>query len=172
MRADLIERLRARADIEAHGAAISSDDPISDVLEEAADALEASLQSGSAGEVDNVAARMWKVEAEESGTPASVAANRTREAFDSQSDELKARWRKFAKAALATPAKAAGGEPEDFGATALRTATEILTYLGFSTEPSQEPGFDRRRDTIARLIEAALPASPSPDGERQPEGDA
>lgn len=49
--------------------------------------------------LDDVAARMWKADAEDSGTPASVAAGRTRGAFDDQSEELKARWRKIAKAA-------------------------------------------------------------------------
>jgi hypothetical protein len=50
--------------------------------------------------VDDVAARLWKADAEDSGTPASVAAGRTREAFDDQSEGLKERWRKFANAAL------------------------------------------------------------------------
>jgi len=49
--------------------------------------------------LDDVAARMWKADAEDSGTPASVAARRTRDAFDDQAEELKARWRKIAKAA-------------------------------------------------------------------------
>lgn len=50
--------------------------------------------------VDDVAARMWRAEAEDSGTPASVLAGRTRAAFDEQAPELKARWRKFARAAV------------------------------------------------------------------------
>lgn len=49
---------------------------------------------------DDVAAAMWKAEAEDSGAPASIPAGRTREAFDDQSEELKARWRKFARAAI------------------------------------------------------------------------
>lgn len=40
---DLIERLEARADIEEHGAAISSDEPISALLREAIAALRAQL---------------------------------------------------------------------------------------------------------------------------------
>lgn len=53
-------------------------------------------------DLDDVAARLWKAEAEDSGTPASVIAGRTREAFDDQSEELKNRWRKFARAAAPT----------------------------------------------------------------------
>ena len=55
------------------------------------------------GEVteDDVAARMWKAEAEDCGAPASVAENRTRAAFDDQASDLKDRWRKFARAAIA-----------------------------------------------------------------------
>lgn len=50
--------------------------------------------------IDDVAAAMWREEAIDSGTPASVAAARTREAFDEQSDSLKDKWRKFAAVAL------------------------------------------------------------------------
>lgn len=49
--------------------------------------------------VDDVAAELWKAEAEDAGAPASIANGRTRDAFDDQSDELKRRWRKFARAA-------------------------------------------------------------------------
>lgn len=52
------------------------------------------------GNVDDVAAAMWRDEAIDSGTPASVAAGRTREAFDEQADQLKHRWRKLSNAAL------------------------------------------------------------------------
>lgn len=51
-------------------------------------------------ELDDLAAVLWRTEAENVGAPASVASGRTREAFDEQSDGLKAVWRKFAKAAL------------------------------------------------------------------------
>lgn len=50
--------------------------------------------------VDDVAAKLWKAEAEDAGAPASIANGRTRDAFDDQSDELKRRWRKFARAAI------------------------------------------------------------------------
>lgn len=50
--------------------------------------------------VDDVAAELWKAEAEDAGAPASIANGRTRDAFDDQSDELKRRWRKFARAAI------------------------------------------------------------------------
>jgi len=50
--------------------------------------------------VDDVAAELWKAEAEDAGAPASIANGRTRDAFDDQSDELKRRWRKFARAAV------------------------------------------------------------------------
>jgi len=60
--------------------------------------------------VDDVAARLWRAEAEDSGSPASVAAGRTREAFNGQSEDLKNRWRKLARAALtaASPHMPAG----------------------------------------------------------------
>ena len=50
--------------------------------------------------IDEVAARLWRAEAENAGTPQSGVDGRTAEAFAEQSEELKARWRKFARAAL------------------------------------------------------------------------
>jgi hypothetical protein len=50
--------------------------------------------------VERVAARMWKAESEDAGTPASVTARRTYDAFLDQSDDTRARWRKFARAAI------------------------------------------------------------------------
>lgn len=50
--------------------------------------------------IDALAARLWRAEAEDAGSPASVAEGRTAEAFHDQSDDLKKRWRKFATAAL------------------------------------------------------------------------
>lgn len=44
----------------------------------------------------------------------------------------------------------------DWGQKAFDTATEILTYLGIGTEASGDPGIDRRRDHICRLVEIAL----------------
>jgi hypothetical protein len=159
---------------------------------------EVSLQSGSAGGVDDTAARMWRAEAEKSGTPASVAANRTRDAFDSQSDELKARWRKFAEAALVTPAKAAG-EWRDIS-TAPKDGTNILVKtvtFGWSSDICQNVatgykwvearwapdligehkwlewcGNERTHTTdwLTPVAWVPLPTSPSPDGERQEGG--
>jgi hypothetical protein len=50
--------------------------------------------------VERVAARLWKAESEDAGVPPSVAAGRTYDAFLEQSDSTKARWRKFARAAI------------------------------------------------------------------------
>lgn len=62
-------------------------------------------------EVERVAARLWKAEAEDAGAPASVAQGRTRAAFDEQSDGTKDRWRKFARAALLA-VKSKGGQAD------------------------------------------------------------
>lgn len=48
-----------------------------------------------------VAAAMWRAEAIDAGTPPSVIAARSPEAFAEQSDYTRARWEKFARAALA-----------------------------------------------------------------------
>ena len=47
-----------------------------------------------------VAAAMWKAEATDSGTPQSVIDARTPEAFAEQSEQVRKRWAKFARAAL------------------------------------------------------------------------
>lgn len=49
---------------------------------------------------EDLAARLWKAEAENSGTPSSLVEARTRSYFDEQSPELHARWMKFARAAI------------------------------------------------------------------------
>jgi hypothetical protein len=36
---------------------------------------------------------------------------------------------------------------------AIQVASQILTYLGFSQDESIQPGADRRRDTVAAMIE-------------------
>lgn len=51
-------------------------------------------------DADDIATALWREDAMGGGTPASVAKGRTRQAFDDQSDELQARWRRFARAAL------------------------------------------------------------------------
>lgn len=53
-----------------------------------------------AGDVDDMATVLWRTEAEDAGAPASIAAGRTREAFDEQAETAKDRWRKFSRAAL------------------------------------------------------------------------
>lgn len=61
--------------------------------------------------VEKVAAAMWRAEAMDAGTPESVVRNRTPEAFAEQAEETRARWHKFARAAIAamqpTPQEAA-----------------------------------------------------------------
>lgn len=59
--------------------------------------------------VERVAAAMWKAEAVDSGSPESVAMRRTPEEFAVQADETRAKWHKFARAAIAamTPQEAA-----------------------------------------------------------------
>ena len=57
--------------------------------------------------IRHAAAALWKAEAVDAGTPQSVADGRTPEAFNDQSDYIRARWTKFARAAIAAlpPAK-------------------------------------------------------------------
>ena len=50
--------------------------------------------------VDLVAAAMWRAETHDSGTPESVTNARTPEAFEQQLLELRAKWHKFARAAI------------------------------------------------------------------------
>ena len=50
--------------------------------------------------VERVAAALWKAETIDSGTPQSVIDARTPELFVSQSDGLRAKWHKFARAAI------------------------------------------------------------------------
>jgi len=57
--------------------------------------------------VEQIAARLWKADAEDCGAPASVAEGRTPEAFAEQASEVRARWHKLARAAP-TPAPAEG----------------------------------------------------------------
>jgi hypothetical protein len=64
--------------------------------------------------VERVAARMWKAESEDAGVPASVTARRTYDAFLDQSDDTRAKWRKFARAAI----------------LAMREPTEAMLYAG------------------------------------------
>lgn len=69
-------------------------------------------------EVEAVAVRLWRAEAEDVGAPASVAANRTSEAFAGQLDDTKQRWRKMARAALTAFLSARGEQsaptPDDW----------------------------------------------------------
>lgn len=53
-----------------------------------------------AAEVDDIAAVLWRAESEDAGAPASIAAGRTRDAFNDQSDSTKTKWRKLAVAAI------------------------------------------------------------------------
>lgn len=46
--------------------------------------------------------------------------------------------------------------PEDFGLSAVQAAEVVLRKLGIGCSASREPGSDRRRDDVARIVEAAL----------------
>lgn len=50
--------------------------------------------------VDRVAARLWLAEVQDAGVPQSAIDARTPDAFQEESESTKARWRKFARAAL------------------------------------------------------------------------
>jgi len=75
-------------------------DILHDILAQVLPAAEYTIVADVEKAVDDVAARLWRAEAEDSGSPASVAAGRTREAFNGQSEDLKNRWRRLARAAL------------------------------------------------------------------------
>jgi hypothetical protein len=51
--------------------------------------------------VERVAAELWRTQAVDSGAPASVAERRTPEAFADEAETTRAKWHKFARAALA-----------------------------------------------------------------------
>lgn len=51
------------------------------------------------------AAKMWQAEAVDAGTPESVAARRTEEAFEGIAEETRARFLRFARVALAEERK-------------------------------------------------------------------
>lgn len=50
-------------------------------------------------DIDALAARLWRAEAEDAGTPERIAKGRTLSEFLDQNNTTKARWRKFARAA-------------------------------------------------------------------------
>jgi hypothetical protein len=50
--------------------------------------------------VERVAAELWRAEAVDSGSPASVADRRTLEAFANEADTTRAKWHKFARAVV------------------------------------------------------------------------
>lgn len=72
-------------------------------------------------------------------------------------------WNMSAIAANAlTPAPSyAEGIEADFGGTAVQIVEAILLNLGIGADASREPGVDRRRDRLCRLIEPMLPAPPN-----------
>lgn len=51
--------------------------------------------------IERVAWAMWREETRESGTPSGVTNGRTPDAFSEQSPELRAKWHKFSRAAIA-----------------------------------------------------------------------
>lgn len=59
----------------------------------------------------------------------------------------------------------AAAPADDWTVSASETAREVLNYLGTGSDPSLEPGADRRRDNVAKIITkhfdalAAAPAS-------------
>lgn len=98
--------------------------------------------------VDDLAAILWRTEAFDVGAPVSIAEKRTREAFSDESDGTKNRWRKFARAALASRAEPVGWQN-------IETPSSILT-------PEQ---YAMRMPHLARyyrpLYAAPVPASPA-----------
>lgn len=62
--------------------------------------------------LDDLASMFWRVDAEDVGAPPSVAAGRTRQAFDEQADETKETWRKFARAARSSLSPSGEAEPK------------------------------------------------------------
>lgn len=191
MRADLIERLRnVRAWASAHA--------VHALCNEAADALEASLQSGSAGEVA-VNLLEWG-EWNEAKTPfgkyhaypdGDVHFTGCSWADRTDDPDSKAGAQAIHDAAVrlcvATPAKAAGGwRLIDGDDPAPRDGTRLWLYWPSNyADDRQSVGWWEKNLDGDHWIDNAdsdwngqpshwmhLPTSPSPDGERQPEGDA
>lgn len=73
--------------------------------------------------VERVAAALWKAETIDSGAPQSVIDARTPELFVSQSDGLRAKWHKFARAAIsAMPDTTAQADT-------IKSLTQALNYM-------------------------------------------
>lgn len=105
--------------------------------------------------VDDLAAILWRTEAEDAGAPASIAEGRTRTAFDGQSDELKKRWRKFSRAALS--ARLSTVAPAEVGgrADAQTEARAIAQRLQDVIEGhSWRLNIDKATDIIATALAA------------------
>jgi hypothetical protein len=59
--------------------------------------------------VERVAAELWRTESVDSGSPASITAGRTPEAFADEADVTRAKWSKFARAVVAMVLDEAAG---------------------------------------------------------------
>lgn len=92
---------------------------------------------------ERVAARLWRAESEDAGAPASIPAGRTLEAFREQREDTKARWHKFARAALAV-VREAMAEP-----------TPKMLNAGYAAYWKHSPG-----EGLAEVFAAMLSASP------------
>lgn len=118
--------------------------------------------------VDDLAAILWRTEAEDAGAPASIAEGRTRTAFDEQSDELKKRWRKFSRAALSarlstiTPAEAGGrvGAHTEARAIALPATKPFVDRLIriFNDHPHDDTSAVVLREYAQQAVATALAA--------------
>lgn len=65
------------------------------------------------------------------------------------------------------PAAGVGAAASDWGALATRIAEAVLLELGHGSNPSRDPGADRRRDRLCAVIEPLLEAA-SYRGNSQP----
>ena len=80
---------------------------------------------------EKVAARLWRAESEDAGAPASIPAGRTLDAFREQREDTKARWHKFARAALAV-VREEMREAELLGLGRWRLGTRVTKIKGSS----------------------------------------
>jgi Lar family restriction alleviation protein len=62
-------------------------------------------------------------------------------------------------------AAAISAEADDFGALSVRIVEAVLLNLGIGFDASREPGADRRRDRLCRLIEPLLPLADKGEAE-------
>lgn len=148
-------------------AILSEDDTIDLSTDNARAAYRAMLAASPAApgaEVEPVAWQ-WRFRAPNSDSPAAAQWSSW---ADGRAPELRASVYETEERPLYThPLDAATirAEAEDFGALSVRIVETVLLNLGIGFDASREPGADRRRDRLCRLIDPLLPLADKGEAE-------